>query len=225
MSINSLDAYLEFMTSQQDDDIRIYEHLARLDIPRISTLLARLQRVEAVAPPRGRGAASFRSRQSDLKGRLYEKVIAALVHGVKCFETYSRVASSTNEIDLLIALGPSASFVPALRHWSTHCICECKFHTTYVQNDWVSKLNTVLQTHGTPVGLLFSRKGIAAAGNGAKIRNLLQLLANSGQPAFILCLDWDDLMACVNGENFLKLVSQRFVEVRTGSRKLGLLAS
>ena len=225
MSIDSLDSYLEYMTANDIDDVRIYEHLARVNVRRIEMLLARLRKVEAAPSPRGRGAASFRSRRSDLKGRVYEQVVQVLVDGVKCFDSYSRISSSTNELDLLVVLGPSATFVPALRSWNTHCICECKFHTTYVQNDWVSKLNTVLSTHGAPVGLLFSRKGIATAGNGARIRSLLQLLANGQQPSFILCLDWIDLESCVAGKNFLQLISERFVEVRTGSRKLSLVAS
>jgi hypothetical protein len=224
MSIDTLEAYLDFMVDNNIDDAKIYEHLARVDSTRLRTLVSRLKVVDEARPPR-RDAASFRSRQSDLKGRVYEQVVATLVKGVKCFQSWQRVTTSTNEIDILILLGPTSKHVPALRSWDTHYVCECKYHSTYVKNDWVSKLNTVMQTHGTKVGLLVSRKGIQNSGNGAKVRNLLQLLANSAQPSFVLTVDWRDFEACANGKNFLQLLSERFVEVRTGSQKLSLLAS
>ena len=223
--IDSLDAYLDFMVKHNIDDAKIYSHFAQIDVQRLGMLLRRLERVEDARPPRGRRATSFRAKQSNLKGRIYEQLVETLVSGVRCFETWTRVGSSTNELDILVVLGPSAKHVPAMRSWDTHCICECKYHSTYVQNDWVSKFNTVLQTHGAHVGLLFSRKGIASAGNGVKIRTLLQMLANSASPTFIMSIDWNDLLECAGGKNFLQLISERFVEIRVGSRKFGLVAS
>lgn len=222
---DSLDTYLDFLTTHNIDDDALYDHMCQVNTHRLGVLLSRLKRVEAMTAPRGKAGARFNSKRNNLKGRLYESVVKVLVDGVSCFQSYTRVITSTNEIDILVQLGPSALFVPSLRLWGTHYICECKFHSTYVKNDWISKLNTVLETHSSSVGVLFSRKGVADRGNGAKVRTALQFLANKATPVFIITFDWSDLEACVAGENFLKIISERFISIRTGSKRLDLLAS
>lgn len=222
---NSLESFLEFMVENKIDDDQIYSHLARVDVGRIETLLNRLEKVEDLNSPRGRGAPGWKGRRNALKGKIYEQIVAEIVAGVSCFESWTNVNTTTNEIDILIVLGPTGRFVPALRQWGTHCLAECKNHSTYVKTDWVSKLNTVMQTHGADVGLLISRKGIATTGTGTTVRTTLQILAAQTPSRIILALDHDDLRSCVTGTNFLRLISTRYTEARAGLRKLSLLSS
>src|SRR5690349_15152572 len=127
---NSLEVFLQFMVQSNTDDVAIYQHLASLDRGRLKTLLKRLETVENAKPPtKGSGAKEFAGRRDSVKGRLYEQIIRVFVDGVKCFASWSNVSTTTNELDILIQLGPSAQFIPALRLWGTHCICECKYHS------------------------------------------------------------------------------------------------
>lgn len=218
-------AYVLEVLAQSDNDDWIYSELARLDGVRLGKHLKRLDSINVAKLPKGnrrKKKKQFEAQRSRLKGRVYEALVGTVLRGVKCFNTWHNVNSTTNELDILVVLGPSSKLVPAMRDWGSHCICECKYHDSHVSTNWVTKLNTVLQTHGSQVGILFSRKGIASKGRGAQIRQLQQLLAVSGTPRYIVSIDSDDLLACTNGQNFLKLVVQRFVEMRAGVEKLGL---
>jgi hypothetical protein len=221
---DSLEHVFAYLAEKENDDF-VYEILTRPLPSSLSTIIKRLEYVDSAKKQdrrRGKTTKQFESQRSRLKGGLYERLVEKVVGSVKCFSTWRSVHTSTNELDILVMLGPTANWVPALREWGTHCVCECKYHSTHVSTDWVTKLNTVLQTHSASVGLLFSRKGIATTGRGLQIRHLQQLLAVSGSPRFIICLSWDDLISCCNGENFLKLASVRFVEMRAGVQRLAM---
>lgn len=230
---DSLEAVLDYLAQNNTDDDKIYQSLAQLDAVRLRRTMRGLARVEAAAwrarkTPRPKGKrdkAAFEGQRSALKGRLYEQLVKLVVDGVQCFASVANVHSSTNELDILVVLGPRALWVPAMREWGSHCVCECKYHNSHISTDWVTKLNTVLQTHHARVGLLFSRKGVAATGRGTHIRHALQLLAAGRDPRFIIPLTWDDLMRCTDGENFLKLVVHRYIEITAGLERLGLAAS
>jgi len=130
------------------------------------------------------------------------------------------VHTSTNEIDILVSLEPSSQFVPALRLWGPHFICECKFHQSHVSTTWVDKLLGVMKKHGSNTGLLISRKGIAKTGPGVGIRHTLQLYAAMTPYTYILPFDFNDINSCINGENLLRLINLRHIEIRTSSAKL-----
>lgn len=222
---DTLGAFLEFMNRNDLDDARLYEGLCAINTHRLGVLLERLKGVEAMkSPKRGPAGGSWAANRNRVKGRLYEAIIGLIVKGTGCFETWHNVRTTTNEIDLLLKLGQRSSWIPQLRSWGSHCVAECKNHKTHVKVDWVDKLAALLPTHGAHVGLLFSRKGVRHKESAGGVRHKLQLLAVAGSGTFILCFDWDDLERCAAGENFLRLLTDRFVEVRAGIRKLNLLA-
>lgn len=223
---DSLTQVLEFLFEHDANDDLLYSHLERIDGPRLRKIIDRLGRVDA-ATVRGAAKAkkAFEGQRSALKGRLYEQLVVAIVDGVQCFISWSNVQTTTNELDVLVMLGPRSRWIPAMRDWGSHCICECKYHATHVSTNWVSKLNTVLQTHGASVGILFSKKGVATKGRGTQVRHTLQLLAAGPTPRFIICLDWADLVACANGERFLPTVAARYIEARAGLERLNLAAT
>lgn len=226
-TIDSIDTLLNFLSANCIDDPRIYEHLCPTPPKNLESLIRALERtIDATykAPSAGAAAhkkrptkASFQSHQSAMKGKLFERIATELLKSIKCFEAYTNVHTSTNEIDILVTLGNSANWISTLRHWGTHFVCECKFHDKHISTNWVGKLNTVLTTHGAHVGILISKKGIAPIGRGTQIRHQLQLLAVAPPPHFIIPLDFADLRRCAAGENLLSLLSKRFVEVRTGA--------
>lgn len=229
-SADSLDTLLHFMATNEIDDPKIYRHLCPSTPHRLSRLVKALDRINnATYVPNTfkacTSAKSFKSHQSRLKGKVFEAITKEVLASVKCFSVTPNVQTNTNEIDILVALGPTSSCVPALRMWGTHFVCECKFHDTHVTTTWVGKLNTVLQTHSATVGLLISKKGIASAGRGTQIHHQLQILAISPQPKFIIPIDFSDLQRCIAGENILSLVISRFIEARAGVAKFAALCA
>ena len=142
---DSLDTLLQFMATNQIDDPKIYRHLCPDTTSRLSRLVKALDRIStAIYQPNAfkacTSARSFKSHQSRLKGKVFEAITREVLESVKCFSVTPNVQTNTNEIDILVALGPSSSWVPALRMWGTHFVCECKFHETHVTTTWVGKL-------------------------------------------------------------------------------------
>lgn len=227
---DSLDTLLQFMAANEIDDPKIYRHLCPSTPRRLERLVRALDRISnATYQPNTFKACtsvkSFKSYQSRLKGKVFEAITREVIDSVKCFSVTPNVQTNTNEIDILVALGPTSSWVPALRMWGTHFICECKFHETHVSNTWVSKLNTVLQTHGATVGLLISKKGIASTGRGTAIHHQLQMLAISPQARFVIPIDFSDIQRCIAGDNILSLIVSRFIEARVGIAKFTTLTT
>ena len=111
------------------------------------------------------------------------------------------------------------------REWGTHFLCECKFSHDHVSIQWVTNLNTVMQTHNARVGVLFATKGVSSRGNGARAKRLIEDLSIMTPGRFILCVDSTDLKSVSQGQNFLWLISHRYMEVKANTGKLRLLQS
>jgi hypothetical protein len=146
-----------------------------------------------------------------------------MLKSAKPFTSWHSVHSSTNELDWLVQMGPTAQYLPALREWGTHVICECKFSKDYVTVTWVDKLNSVLQKHGASVGILMSSRGMTNRGKGAAAKISVRLYSAMTPSRVIISFDLEDIRACATGANFLQLLSQRYVEARTGADRLRLI--
>lgn len=226
---DGIDTLLKFMHANNIDDDRIYSHLC----PTASSRLARLLKcVERVSKAKYRPKAfnfnsekSFRSAQGRLKGKIFEAVTTELLSSVSCFKTYTNIQTTTNEIDVLVEVGPTGLFAPALRDWGTHFVCECKFHESHVSTTWVGKLATLLQLHNAKVGLLISKKGIAPSGRGANIHHHIQMIGVSALQKIILPIDFSDIERCANGENILHMIVRRFIEARSAIAKFSVLSA
>jgi hypothetical protein len=220
---DSLEQFLRYMTENNIDDDRIYAYLCNVNIANLTKTLRRYDRVMNAIRPRTTTAKDWKQKQRNLKGRLFEKLLGVLLGGTRPFTTWSRVQTPTNELDWLVQLGPMAQFVPALRLWGTHFMCECKSEDVYVSVTWVQKLAEIIQNHGASVALLLSMRGLAVKGNAKRAVNAIQLL--SVQNKVIVCLDFEDVRQCVTGTNFLRLLSQQYTAARNGVAKLKALTS
>lgn len=228
MSSDSLDFLIEQLALNDLDDEKIFAHFCTVDKKKLKAKLKALQKISDLPYKAGGKWPSKKSFESDRnarKGKIFERLAAELLRGIKCFGVSHNVHTSTNEIDILVGLGPSANFVPALKQWGTHFICECKFHQTHISTTWVDKLRGVMQKHGANASLLISKKGIAKNGPGAGIRQSLQLYAAMTPSSYILPLDFEDLTNCVNGENLLQLINKRHIEIRTSTAILTAIAA
>jgi hypothetical protein len=216
---DSFEQALEYMNTQQVDDAKIYSFLSQVDTARVACWLSRLDRVVAAKKPDDPSITDkkWTGRKNAIKGKIFERLVGAILCGIKGFDTWKDVTTTTNQLDMLVHLGPTAQFSPALREWGTHFICECKFEDKAIGVTWIGKLNTVLQSHLARVGVFVSRRGIANGGPGKKARNLIRTLALMTPSRFILSLDRPDLERCIAGQNLAELLSRKYVGTKIGT--------
>lgn len=221
----TLEEWLEFGRRHNLDDRRIYEYLTGpIDQAAIDAAVAKIDEINNMAKPRGISAKSFESLKNQQKGDQFEKLVGAVLKSVKPFESWNKVGTPLNELDWLVALGPTAVHHPAMREWGTHFICECKFGAQNVSVSWTGKLNTVLETHGATVGFLMSSRGIATRGRATAVRYQLQMLAAKTPSRVIVCLSTEEIRASLANRKFLQLITHRYVEAKVGAAPLKAIA-
>jgi hypothetical protein len=215
-----------FMIQHNINDTKIFEILCgTLNNARYLQMLRRIDRVNGLPKPNRISKPSWEGRKNRVKGQLFEVLIGIVLRCVKPFTGWTNVNSSTSEIDWLVQIGPTAALIPALRDWGTHFLCECKFSHETVSIQWVTNLNTVLQTHNANVGLLFTTRGLSNRGNGVRAVRQIEMLSVMTPARFIVCVNAEDMHLCGNGFNFLQLVSQRYVETKANTGRLRLLGN
>jgi hypothetical protein len=220
----TVDELFKFLTQHQIDDEKIYKVLCgSLQYARYRQLVNRMKLVVNASKPDNVSTAKWQGRQNRIKGRIFERLIDLVLKAVEPFTTWTNVNTTTSELDILVQIGPSGGVIPSLREWGTHFISECKFSSEYVSIQWVTNLNTVLQSHNAGVGVLFSTRGTTNAGNGKKALRQIEVLSVMTPARFIVCVDLWDLEVCANGFNFLKLLSHRYLEAKANAGRLKLL--
>jgi hypothetical protein len=74
----------------------------------------------------------------------------------------------------------------------------------------------VLELHGSEVGLLVSSHGPPKG----KVKTQIHMHAFKTPPRVIVCISLAELQECENGQNFLRLISTRYIEAKTGATAL-----
>ena len=213
----TLDEWLAFAATNNLDDARIYDFLSEpLPPGTVTRWLARIDRITNAVKPSGVTAAKWRGRKNQIKGRAFEQMLAAVLRSVRFFSSWENVGTTTNEIDLLVQVGIGCQVSPVLRQWGSHFICECKLVNKGVNATWIGKLNTVLELHHSEVGVLVSAKGRPQG----KVKTQMHILSIKSPPRIIISVNLDDLVECENGQNFLRLISTRFIETVSGAAGL-----
>lgn len=215
----TLDVVIQFIVDNGIDDPRIYAYLTRhVDRAKMDHWARRIERINAIKKPNGISPKVWEGRTNELKGRCFEKIGGVLLSSAKPFHSYKRVVSTTNEIDWLVELGPSAKWIPATSEWGTHFICECKFGRQRINAGWIGKLNTTLIGHSASVGLLISTQGLGQKGS-QKLRFQLQLIAAAAKRV-IICINTEEMRKSIEEGNFLRLICQRYVQTKVGATNL-----
>src|SRR5580692_4890037 len=210
----TLDQVIDYMIKNNINDARIYEYLTLpADITAINACLASIDQIDGQPKPNGMKKKTWEGQKNQQKGACFEQLTGLVLQTVKPFKSWDKVHTTTNEIDWLIQMGPTALHLPTMREWGTHCLCECKIGNESVNVTWIGKLNTLLQTSGASVGLLISRKGIPTKGS-SSARFQLQLLAAQTPSRVIISIDLEEMKESVQNRRFLQLISTRFIEVK-----------
>jgi hypothetical protein len=218
------DQFLQFIINKGIDSPKMFEILCvPVNSNRYRQLLSRIDRVNTAPRPRRMNTEKWEGRKNRTKGKIFESVVGVLLRSVEPFTAWTSVKTTTSEIDWVVQIGPTGLAIQALREWGTHFLCECKFSHEHVSIQWITNLNTVLESHNATVGLLFATRGLGSRGNSTKARHQIDILSVMAQPRFIVCVTGEDLHSCASGLNFLQLVSQRYMEAKAHTGRLKLL--
>jgi len=214
---SSLAFVLEYLSKNGVDDAAVWSVLDKVDRVKLARLLTELDAVDATKYDKavnvGMTSKTFETIKSGKKGKLFEEIAATVLSGVTCFGARKDIPTATNQLDVLVSMGPTSAIVPAFRDWGTHFICECKFHDKGVSVEWIQKLESLLGTHGSKVGLLISKKPISKGTRG-NIPHMLQLFAMKG--TYILCLSREDLDKCAAGDGIIQILVDRYISIQMG---------
>jgi hypothetical protein len=129
--------------------------------------------------------------------------------------------TDTNELDFLVGLEPLSGLMRMFRSWGNHFICECK-STEAFSATWIDKLYAVLSIHNANVGVVFSKKRPAKAGNASRAHATFVKIALLGKT--IVPFDLKDAEECISDTNFLVMLPSRYTEVQTGIAELRAIA-
>lgn len=214
---SSLLSIIEYMKKNPVDNADVYALLDRTDRVALSKLLADIDAVDALKYDRaihvGKTSRQFETEKSGKKGKIFEEIAKNFLSGVACFEVSPNIVTSTNQLDVLVTLGPWSNAVPIFQKWGTHFVCECKFHDKGVSIEWIQKLESLLGTHGANVGLLVSKKPPSKTSRG-NIPHALQLYAMKG--VYIICISRNDLDKIAAGEGLISIIVKRYLAVQMG---------
>jgi len=213
----TLDQWVKFaLTNNIDDDV-IYNYLSPPLPPNsVTRWLKRIDWIEKAPKPSGVAAATWAGKKSRLNGLAFEGLIKFIVGSVPSFTVWKNVTTTTNEIDVLVKVGLTIQVSPIVKQWGSHFLCECKLVKKNVNATWIGKLNSVLELHSAEVGILVSSQGSPKG----KVKTQIHMHAFKTPPRIIVCISLDELKECENGKNFLRLVSTRYVEAKTGAASL-----
>jgi hypothetical protein len=213
----TLEQWIEFALRNKVDEDSIYQYLSPPLPPKsVTKWLARIQRIESAARPKGVSAQAWQGKRSRLKGRAFESLMQTVIKSVPSFTVWKNVTTTTNEIDLLVKVGLTIQVSPIVREWGSHFLCECKLVNSSINATWVGKLNSVLELHNSEVGILVSAHGAPKG----KVKTQIHMHAFKTPPRIIVCISLAELQECENGRNFLHLLSTRYVEAKTGATGL-----
>lgn len=213
----TFERWIEMAINNDIDDDRIYQFLCPpLPPNHISRWIKRIQRIEEASKPPTVSASQWKGKKSRVKGRAFETLVASVLKTIRSFKTWKNVGTTTNEIDLLVQIGPGLQILPTIRQWGTHFVCECKLVKEGINATWIGKLNSVLELHQSEVGILISSQGPPRG----KVKTQIYVHAFKTPPRVMVCISLEDLRQCENGTNFLRLISTRYLETKTGAASL-----
>lgn len=215
---------LKYLAENDINDHRFYSCIVPVDLSKLAQAVARFQKVETFKPStraQGKSVGNWISQQNRVKGKCFEAIMHVLLPNGTAFSSWTRVQTTTNEIDILVGLGPKSKWIRLFDNWGTHFICECKSEKGHFSVSWVDKLFAVLTLHSSHAGILVSRKTPSDKGNGRKALNAIRMMALKNK--VIIVLDMEDIQRCVQGTHILALLQKRYIETTTGAANLALL--
>ncbi len=222
----------EFLRDLVEKDIppndQIYSYLSTTDLPRLKTLLARLDKVRSLdvtqlaklrpASHKHKAKKATQGQQTKLLGKILEIVMLTLLRGCHGISVGANLRSTTSEIDFMVQVGPTAFIIPIFKSAATHLIGEAKCYKSGFKSEWVNELVGLMQAHSTTHSILFTASPSKVLR--ADHRHLIQLHGMKGDRVIPFGLAQVNEIA--NGKNFLKVLSDQYVRVLNATSDLAI---
>nr|WP_295078806.1 hypothetical protein [uncultured Roseateles sp.] len=222
----------EFLRDLVEKDIRpndqIYSYLSDTDIPRLKTLLSRLDRVRGIDPAalaktrpkyhKYSSRKSIQGEQTRLLGKILEQIMIELLSGCKGIDVGANLRSTTSEIDFMVQVGPTALVIPIFKSAATHLIGEAKCYSSGFKSQWVNELVGLMQTHSTTHSIMFT--ACPSKVLRSDHRQLIQLHGMKGDR--VIPFGLAQVKEIAAGKNFLKVLSDQYVRVLNATNDLAI---
>lgn len=158
MPVDSLEFHLQGLSTLVGSNLSrdIFAWLCPCRVERLRVLVSRLDKIKTLKRPSGnkRTRNAWTGMQSNLVGRVFESLVSELFLESRVSSHRTNVITSTNEIDILLTLGPFSIFVPPFSGLS--CVHgESKCHVRAPKTEWVGELSQNAINAGTRLAILF----------------------------------------------------------------------
>ena len=199
-------------------DDAVYETCCSVDISELRKIRDRIIQIRALSGKHApaKRAKEFRGRQSKHVGLLLERLMLKLLVGCSILPTVNNIRTTMAEVDYLVTIGPLAAVIPMFQDAGTHSIGEAKCVSGALKTEWVNELVGLLSAHGATLGLLFT----AAPSKKLVVGLRTTLTVHAAKGFNIVPFGLAQLEQVIAGDNFLKVLSQQYVRVRTSSTDL-----
>lgn len=207
---------------------KILNYLSVTDTAKLTVILSRLERIRALDAgelAKARIAKGVRTRdkkkqvegqQAAAVGALLERAIRVLLDGCKCLHHGGNVRTSTSEIDFMLVMTALSNAIPMLRKAATHAIGEAKCYSSGMKIEWVNELVGVMQIHAATHSILF----LASPPKKLRIDARHAIHGHSLRGNFVVPFGLTQLNEVKGGKNFLKVLSDQYIETITGATNL-----
>jgi len=222
-----MDSFLHDLVSKNvRADDKILEYLSTTNVAKLGKVLLRLNRVRALdckvlaaSSKRKKKKKQLEGQQARLVGMLLERAIGVLLEGCKSvLEFDSNVRTTTSEIDFLMRMTALSTVVPMLRDAGTHVMGEAKCYSSGLKSEWFNELVGLMGIHGTSHGILF----VASPSKNLMPAHRFTLQSHSIMGKHIVPFGMAQVNQILGGANFLKVLGNQFVAMRSGSGTLAI---
>lgn len=147
------------------------------------------------------------------KGKILEILSGKILESADIFIDKENLRDHTNEIDVLLTPGDYNRMHSVLLpdYLKDDILVECKNYDENIKNDWIGKFFSLMTTHKTKVGLLFSYKRFSGVNEWDAARGLVRKLFLA-ENVFIININFDDIRKHIIDEkmNIVELIISKY---------------
>lgn len=217
---------LDLVSNNVKADDKILSYLSITNVVKLGKVLKRLDRVRnldckalATTTKRKKKKKQLEGQQSRLVGMLLEQAIGVLLEGCKSVLEYDgNVRTTTSEIDFMMKITTLSNVVPMLNNVGTHVLGEAKCYSSGMKSEWLNELVGMMGIHGTSHSILF----VASPSKNLLPAHRFTLQSHAVMGKHIVPFGMAQVKQVLAGANFLKVLGNQFVAMRSGSNSLAI---
>jgi hypothetical protein len=216
---------VDLANSETNPNDAIFGYLSTTNTVELQRLINRLTKVRSIKPAALTSVVAkmkkikvAQGQQARIVGLLMEKTIRVLLNGCKCISHGGNVRTNTSEIDFLIKTSPMANLIPIFKKANTHLLGEAKCYASGVKSEWITELVGMMHLHNTDYSILF----VASPPKVLRVEHRHTVHFQSAIGKIVVPFGISQLTEIVKGKNFLKVLSDQYVDTISGAANLSV---